>query len=85
MRRGEYEVKDRDEITRWLEKNIIRSTDAHLFTGQTPEAFKQSLLKGYIKPIVKLNSNPASSKPTNLFLKEDLNHYRIKIQRKRGN
>ena len=66
---------DEKDVKQWMSENIVRSADAHMFTKQSRNSFKQSFKRGLIKPYLTLNLNK-SKIPTHLFLKSDLLEYK---------
>lgn len=71
------------EMKKWMESNLISSSDAHIITGQSKAGFNSSVNRGKIKPFISFNIEEKKGNSTKLFLKEDLEIYRHHIELKK--
>lgn len=77
MRRFKMSQLNPDLVHKWLIANTVDKNGGAKITGQTPNAFLQSVKLGYIKPYYDNGEKGAAS--IRLYLKSDLEEYaRIK-------
>ena len=69
------EFEDAEDLQKFLNENLLPKKEAAEITGQSINAFSQSIKLGYVKPFYESSSGKTSSR-VRLYLKSELEEYR---------
>jgi hypothetical protein len=69
-----------EQIKQWINDNLVMQQEAMKITEQSSNAFNQSVKIGQIKPFVEFGEG----RKTRLYLKSDLETYRINKRKPRN-
>lgn len=61
-------------IQKWMKENLLTKNEAAVITGQSTQAFNQSVRSGKIQPFYE--STGIGPAKVNLYLKSDIEYYR---------
>ncbi|MHC5215179.1 hypothetical protein ACYSNR_00820 [Enterococcus sp. LJL128] len=73
------ELNTLEDIQTWMKNNLVNKEQGREITGQSKQAFSQSVRLGYINPFFEIEGSTSTN--VKLFLKSDLEDYRDKKRR----